>query len=464
MWVKSGGYMMIKQVNARVDLTEGSILKKLIIFTIPMFLGNLFQQFYNLTDALIVGNFASNEAFAAISSTGSFIFLLVGFFNGIAMGASVVISKYVGAKDVNNIKKSIHTVFAFGLVASIMATIIGLIITPYILTWMDTPKSVFPKSLTYLSIYFGGVSTVIIYNVCMGIMRATGDSKHPLYYLIISSIINVVLDLLFVAVFNFGIAGAAIATIIAQGISCYLCIKRLVKLEDETRLILKEVKFHKGIINETLIIGLPTGFQNSIISIGNIVIQTNINSFGPNAMSGYGAYARIEGFAFLPISCMSMALTTFVSQNLGARQYQRAKRGALLGTLLSVTLAELIGLTIMFNSQSLLNLFIDKEDAIAFGIIHANISSLFFFLLAFSHCASGILRGCGKSLIPMFTMLAFWCVIRVTYVTITIQYFPVFQTISWAYPLTWSLSSLVFIIVLLSTDWVHGLEKRMKTV
>jgi putative MATE family efflux protein len=459
---------MLKQMNARVDLTEGSILKKLIIFSIPMFLGNLFQQFYNLSDALIVGKFADNNAFAAISSTGSFIFLLVGFFMGIAMGASVVISKFVGAKDPENTKKAIHTVFAFGIVASILATVIGVVLTPYILTWMDTPKSVYPDSFAYLTIYFGGVSTIIMYNVCMGIMRATGDSAYPLYYLIISSIINVLLDLLFVAVFSMGVAGAAIATIISQGISCVLCIIRMCRMDDETRLVFKEIKFHKGMLRDTIMIGLPTGLQNSIISIGNIVIQTNINSFGPNAMSGQGAYAKIEGFGFIPITCMSMALTTFISQNLGAKQYKRAKRGALIGTLLAVGMAQVIGLTIMFLAEPLLRLFIDDADSISYGLIHANIASMFFFLLAFSHCASGILRGCGKAMIPMFTMLSFWCVLRVIYVTVTIQYIPKFQTISWAYPLTWSLSSLVFIIILLFTDWVHGLEKKtvktLKTV
>ena len=447
-------------MDARVDLTEGSILKKLIIFIIPMFIGNLFQQLYNLSDALIIGNFADNNAFAAVTSTGSFIFMLIGFFNGIAMGASVVISKYIGAKDKENTKKSIHTVAAFGIVASILATVIGLVLTPYILVWMDTPKGVYPEALAYLSIYFGGVSTVVIYNVCMGIMRASGDSTHPLYYLIISSILNVLLDLLFVAVFDFGVAGAAVATVISQGVSCVLSIIRLVRLKDETRLIIKEIKFHQGMLKQTLLIGLPTGLQNSIISIGNLVVQTNINSFGPFAMSGYGAYAKIEGFAFLPITCMSMGLTTFVSQNLGAKKYKRAKKAAIMGTTLSVIIAQLIGLVLMLSSNSLLRLFIDEEEAISYGMTQAKIVSMFFFLLAFSHCASGILRGCGKSLVPMFTMLAFWCGVRVTYVTIAIKYFPVFKTISWAYPITWSLSSIVFIIILLTTDWVHGLEDK----
>lgn len=451
---------MLKKLNARIDLTEGSIIKKLIIFTIPIFLGNLFQQFYNLADAIIVGKFADDEAFAAISSTGSFIFLLVGFFNGIAMGASVIISKYVGAKDKENIKKSIHTVFAFGILASIVATIIGVVLTPFILNWMNTPKNVYPHSFTYLVIYFGGVTTVIMYNICMGIMRATGDSTRPLIYLIISSILNVVLDLLFVAVFKWGIAGAAFATVVAQAVSCILSISYLVRLQDETRLVFKDIRFYPGILGQTVIVGLPTGLQNSLISIGNLVVQSNINSFGSNAMSGQGAYSKIEGFVFLPISCISMALTTYVSQNLGARKLKRAKQGALIGTIICLALAQLIGVTLFFNTRHLLRIFIDDTNSISYGVIHGKITSLFFFLLAFSHCASGILRGCGRSIFPMLTMLSFWCVIRVIYVTIALKYVYEFYMISWAYPLTWTLSSVVLLIIILKIDWLKGFENK----
>lgn len=451
---------MLKRLDARVDLTEGSIIKKLIVFAIPIFLGNLFQQFYNLADAIIIGKFAHDDAFAAITSTGSFIFLLIGFFNGIAIGASVIISKYVGAKDKENIKKAIHTVFAFGILSSIIATIIGLALTPFILHWMNTPKNVYPHSFAYLMIYFGGVTTIIMYNICMGIMRATGDSTRPLVYLIISSLLNVLFDLLFVAVFKWGIAGAAIATVIAQAVSCILSISYLTKLKDETRLVFKDIKFYPGILSQTIIVGLPTGLQNSLISIGNIVVQSNINSFGSNAMSGQGAYSKIEGFVFLPISCISMALTTYVSQNLGARKVKRARQGAILGTTICLILAQLIGVTLFFNARNLLRIFIEDVNSISYGIIHGKITSLFFFLLAFSHCASGILRGCGKSIFPMLTMLSFWCVVRVIYVTIALRFVPKFYMISWAYPLTWFLSSTVLLIILLKTNWMKGFENK----
>lgn len=443
----------------KVDLTEGPIWRQLILFAIPMFWGNLFQQCYNLADALIIGNFSSNDAFAAVSSAGNLTFLLIGFFNGISMGAGVVIARYVGAKEPEAIEKSIHTCFAMGIAASAAATVLGLLLVPRLLVWMGTPDSVLPESLTYFRIYFGGVATVIMYNICMGIMRAAGDSTHPLYYLILSSILNVVLDLILVAGLHLGVAGAAVATVFSQGVSCLLCIIQMCRLTDETRLIPAKIRFDSFMLKQIIRIGLPSGVQNSIISVGNVVVQANINSFGSAAMSGQGAYAKIEGLVFLPITCMAMALTTFISQNLGARKYDRAKKGAFFGTICAMTLAEIIGIVLLVASPVLLSLFIEEEESIAYGIIHARTVSLFFFLLAFSHCASGILRGCGKSFVPMITMLLFWCGVRVIYVTIAIQIVRKFQTISWAYPITWSLSSVVFLIFLLRTDWVHGFDE-----
>ncbi len=443
-----------------VTLMEGSIAKGMFSFAIPMFLGQLLQQLYNLADAWVVGNFADNDAFAAVSSAGSLTFLIVGFFNGIGIGGGVVISRYFGAGNKEYVERSVHTNVLFGLIASVLSTIVGLLFVPQLLVWMKTPPSVLPESLTYFKIYFAGVATVILYNICMSIMRALGDSMHPLYYLIFSSILNVVLDLLFVAVFHWGVGGAAIATVIAQGLSTLLCIFRMCKSTGYMHLDFRKLKWHKGIMGEVIRQGLPTGIQNSVISIGNMVVQTNINLFGSYAMSGYGAYAKIEGFVFLPITSMSMTLPTFISQNLGARKYERAKKGALFGILSGVVMAELFGLLFFAGAPYALRLFVDTPEAVAFGEIQAKTVSLFFFLLAFSHCAAGVLRGCGKSIVPMITMLLFWCGVRVTYVTQAVKLIPEFQTISFAYPLTWSLSSIVFFVFLLKSDWTHYYEKH----
>lgn len=443
-----------------VDLTQGSIIKGIIQFALPLFMGQLLQQFYNMADAWVVGNYADNDAFAAVSSGGSLTFLIIGFFNGIAIGGGVIISRYFGAKDDKMVQKAIHTNFLFGILSSILATVAGLILIPGLLQMMKTPASVMPHSLSYFRIYFAGVSTVILYNICMSIMRALGDSLHPLYYLILSSLVNVALDLLLVAGFHQGVKGAAVATVLAQGLSVALCLKRMCREEDEIiRLDFRKLHFHKDVMAEVICQGLPTGIQNAVISVGNIVIQSNINAFGAYAISGQGAYAKIEGFVFLPIMSMSMVLPTFISQNLGAREYGRAKKGAVFGILSGMILAEMIGVIFYIWAPYALQFFVDSKEAVEYGVIHSRIVAPFFFLLAFSHCAAGVMRGCGKAFVPMVTMLLFWCGVRIVYVTMAVKEFPVFQTVSWAYPLTWTLSSVTFLIALFMLDWVHAFEK-----
>lgn len=450
----------MEQKKQSVSLTEGSISRGILAFAIPLFLGQLLQQLYNMADAWVVGNFADNDAFAAVSLSTYMSFLIIGFFNGIAVGGGVVISRYYGAGNKEMLQKAIHTNFLFAIVSSVVSTIVGLLLVPYILVWMKTPDSVMPDALVYFRIYFAGVSTVIFYNVCMAIMRALGDSLHPLYYLILSSILNVVLDLIFVAGFGWGVGGAAFATVISQGISAVLCIVRMCRMSDETRLDWRMLRFHRDILAQVLRQGMPSGIQNSMTTIGNLVVQTNINGFGAYAISGHGAYMKIEGLVFLPIMSMSMALPTFISQNLGARQHDRAKKGAVFGIIAGMAMAEATGILIFFGVSHFLRLFVDTPEAISFGTIHGKTVALFFFLLAFSHCAAGVLRGCGKSFIPMVTMLLFWCGFRIVYVTAAVQKFPVFQTISWAYPLTWGLSSVVFLFFLLRGDWVHAYDRE----
>lgn len=443
------------------SLTQGPIARCILSFALPLFFGQLLQQLYNLADAWVLGNFATNEAFAAVSSGGSLTFLIIGFFSGTAVGGGVVISRYYGAGDEENVVRAIHTNFLFGIIASVLSTVAGLLLVPRLLVLMNTPELVLPHSLTYFQIYFGGVFTVILYNICMAIMQSLGDSLHPLYYLMVSSMLNMALDLLFVAVFQWGVAGAAAATVLTQGFSFLLCLWRMCRLKDYTRLDFRKLRLYPGILSQVLRQGLPTGVQNAVISVGNIAVQSNINAFGQYAMSGHGAYAKIEGLVFLPISSLSMALPTFISQNLGARQYDRAKKGAAFGILSGMALAELVGVAFLFAAPPALRFFVDDAQAIQFGAIHARVVAPFFFLLAFSHCAAGVLRGCGKSFVPMATMLAFWCCVRVAYVTLAVRAFPVFQTISWAYPLTWSLSSVVLLLFLLKSDWLHAFDIGM---
>lgn len=442
--------------SASKDLTEGSVWRGLLAFAVPVFLGQTLQQLYNIADAWVVGNFGSNNAFAAVSSSGSFIFLIIGFFNGVSVGGGVIISRYFGAKDGKNVSSAIHTNFLFGLLASVGATVAGFLMVPYILRWMQTPAEVLPESLTYFRIYFAGVSTVIMYNICMSIMRALGDSIRPLFYLAVSSVLNVALDLLFVVVFRWGVMGAAVATVFSQGVSMALCIAKMCREEENIRLDFRKLKLDGKMMGDVLTQGLPAGIQNSVISVGNIVVQTNINSFGAYAMSGIGAYQKIEGFVFLPIMSMAMALPTFISQNLGAGRPERAKKGAVFGIVSGMVTAEAVGVVFYLWCPLALRIFVDSKEAIAFGTIHARTVSLFFFLLAFSHCAAGVLRGCGKAFIPMATMLTFWCGVRIVYVTSALRICHVFNLLPWAYPLTWGCSAVIFLVFLMKSDWTHS--------
>lgn len=441
-------------------MTEGSIYKKIVKFAVPIFLGNLFQQLYNIVDSLIVGNFLGKEALGAISSTGSLIFLLVGLVGGIFSGAGVVISRYFGAKDHDNVEKAIHTTVGFGLVAGLALTVLGSILAPQILKIMGTPESVFPNAVIYVRIYFGGILTVILYNTASGIFQAVGDSKRPLYFLIVSSITNVVLDLLFVVGFKMGIGGAALATVIAQALSAFLAFRHLMTTKGVYKVSVKKITLCPWMLRQILQLGIPSGIQNSVIALANMVVQSNINAFDATAVAGCGAYSRIEGFVFIPITSFAMSMTVFIGQNLGAGEYERAKKGTYFGIAVSTLLAEAIGIIFFLAAPVLVGMFNRDPEVIAYGTLQARTIALFFFLLAFSHCVAGILRGAGKSIVPMFVMLACWCVIRVIYVTVATHYIPDIQVIFWAYPLTWSLSSIIFLIYYLKSDWLHTFANK----
>lgn len=434
-------------------MTEGKINSKIIKFALPIFWGNLFQQLYNMVDAVVVGNFVGKDALAAISSTGSLIFLLVGFFGGLFGGCGVVISRCFGAKDDENVKKAVGNTVGFGIVAGIILTLIGTLLTPYILKLMGTPDKVFSDAVTYIKTYFLGIIFIVMYNTASGIFQAVGDSKHPLFYLIISSITNVALDLLFVGYFNMGVQGAAIATVIAQATSVILAYYRLITINDIYKVNFKKIRFDKPILSEMLKVGLPSGIQNSVIALANLVVQSNINSFGSIAMAGCGSYSKIEGFAFIPITSFAMSMTTFVSQNLGAKEYERAKKGSKFGIITACIIAESIGIIFYIFAPILISLFGKDPSVIEIGTLQARTIAPFYFLLAFSHVIAGIMRGAGKSTIPMFVMLSFWCVIRVTYITIATQFINNIRVVFWAYPLTWTLSSTVFLYCYLKTNW-----------
>jgi putative MATE family efflux protein len=378
------------------SMTQGTIWKQMVIFALPIFFSNLFQQLYNAADSLIVGNFLGSEALAAVSSSGNLIFMMIGLFNGIALGAGVVISRYFGAQDHENLRIAIHTDVAFGLIMSVILTVLGVVLAPFILELMGTPETVMPESLKYFRVYFAGALGLVMYNIFVGILQSLGDSKHPLYYLIISSLINIVLDYVLIAWFEMGVEAAAFATILSQFVSAFLCMRLLHKSQESYQLSFREVRINKEMLKEILRNGIPSGIQNSITGVANVVVQSNINAFGAMAMAGCGAYSKIEGFAFLPIMSFNNAITTFVGQNLGARQEKRAQKGAIFGIVCSVVIAEMIGIgTVLFANQLIL-LFDNNPEVISFGVARSQIAGFFFCLLAFTHAISAVKRGAGQ--------------------------------------------------------------------
>lgn len=445
--------------SARVNMLEGPIWKGLIAFAAPIFLGNLFQQLYNTADTLIVGNFLGKEALAAVGSSANLIQLMIGFLQGISMGAGVLIAKSYGAKDMKSLQRAIHTAVAFGVLGGLLLMAVGVGLTPTILRWMDTPPDVLPESIAYFRTFFCGALAMSLYNISTGILQNVGDSRHPLYYLIISSVINVVLDLVFVGVLGFGVASAALATVISQFVSAVLCLRQLVTTTDVYRVELRKVRLHPDTFRDVLRFGLPSGVQGSVISLANVMVQANINAFGSNAMAGCGAHSKIEGFVFLPVACFTMGLSTFVGQNLGAKQHDRVRQGSRFGMICCLLMAEVIGVLMYVFAPQLISLFNQDPDVIAFGVMQSRTVTLFYFLLAMSHCLTGIMRGAGKATVPMLVMLASWCLFRVAYITVMVNWIPDIRVVFSAYPVTWTISTAILLIYYLKADWIHTFDR-----
>ncbi len=443
-----------------MNMATGNVRRVMLSFALPVFLSQLFQQLYNAADSLIVGNLLGKQALAAVSSSASLLQLLTSLMIGIALGAGVVISRYFGAGEDKNVSDAIHTTVAFGLVAGVAMTVFGVLLSPVLLRWMGTAPDVLQGSIAYFRNYFLGSVAVMLYNVFTGIMNALGDSRRPLYYLIVSSVLNVVLDLLFIGVFHFGVGSAATATAISQAASALLCYLHLRKPGTVYQLRLRSIRFHRGLMGEVIRMGLPTGIQNSVIAIGNVTVQSYINSFGSDAMAACGTYSKLQGFAFLPITSFALALTTFVSQNLGAKEYARAKQGARFGILLTIITAEIIGVLVRLTAPVLVGLFNSDPTVVHIAVTQSRIESLFYCLLAFSHAVAGVCRGAGKATVPMLVMLSVWCLLRIVFISIAMSIVHDYRILFWAYPLTWFISSSIFLLYYLKSDWVHGYDPR----
>lgn len=441
--------------NEKGLMTKGVIWKQILWFSLPLLLGNLFQQLYNTVDSIVVGQTIGSNALAAVGSSNPIINLLVSFFMGLSVGASVIISQSFGAQDKDRLHKAVHTSIALAIVGGLILMVVGILLTPLILTWVGTPPEVMDGSKLYLRIYFAGILGVVIYNIGSGILRAIGDSKTPLYFLIASALTNIVLDLVFVIALQMGVAGVAWATTISQALSGILILIVLSRTDEAYRLVFREIRFDSSSLKQIIKIGLPSGLQNAVISFSNVIVQSNINSFGPSAMAGCGSYTKIDGFAILPIMSFSMAMTTFIGQNMGANEYERVNKGAKIGLLMCCGTAVVISGILLLFAPNFLRVFSNEEDVIYYGTYMLRSVAPGYIFLAVSHALSGTLRGAGKTLVPMVIMIATWCIMRMTWI---ITLMPVYQDIYVVfsgYVVTWFSSALIIFIYYKKGHWLQ---------
>jgi len=449
---------MSKLQKKSVDMTTGSITKHLITFAAPLLLGHIFQQLYNAVDSVVVGNYVGKEALAAVGSVGPIINILIGFFSGLALGAGVVISQYYGAHEDGRVHDAVQTTVLLVLLLCIGTTVIGVAFTPMMLRFMKTPADVFQESADYLRIYFLGVSGLMLYNMGSGILRAVGDSRRPLYYLIVSAVINTVLDLVFVAVFDWGIAGAAYATVIAQGVSAILVMGALTRTRENYRVIWSHLKLDRLMMKKIFRIGMPTAIQSAVTAFSNVFVQSYINRFGSACMAGWTAYNKIDAFAVLPMQMVSMAATTFVGQNIGAGNLKRAKEGTKKAMLISYIGTIIPLIVVMIFAEQFIALFNREQEVLEYGTLFIRMISPFFLVSVINHVYSGSMRGAGETKVPTYIMLSSFVVFRQIYLAVSCALTDSILVVSLGYPVGWCLCSALMALYYKSGKWRASIE------
>ena len=437
-------------------ITEGVIWKQLLIFFFPIMLGTFFQQLYNTVDAVIVGQYVGKEALAAVGgSTGTLINLLVGFFVGLSSGATVIISQYYGAYRPAETSLAVHTATALGIAGGLGFMVVGLIVSPLALTVMSTPADIFDHALSYIRIYFLGMVFNLVYNMGAGILRAVGDSKRPLYFLIFSTLLNVLLDLLFVVALNLGVNGAAIATILCQAVSAVLVMYILMRSDDVYRVRLRDIRFSLPILRDIVRIGLPAGLQSVIYNVSNIIVQATINSFDTNVIAAWTANGKIDGIFWMIMGAFGTATTTFSGQNFGAQKYDRIRRCVRVCGLMAFGAAALISTVVLVFGPLIFRIFTSDEGVIESGmqIIHA--LAPFYFTYVCVEVISGTVRGAGDSFWPMIITCFGVCVGRILWILFVVPQYHTIEMLVWGYPISWALTSVLFIIYYLQGGWLR---------
>ncbi|MEG0077218.1 MATE family efflux transporter [Anaerorhabdus sp.] len=419
-------------------MTTGSIWKRILFFAIPLLLGNLFQLLYNTVDSVVVGQYVGKTALAAVGASNPLINLIIGFFMGVAVGAGVIVGRHFGANRKEELGVTVHTFVTFSLIFGVVLMIIGYFMSPIFLEWMKTPADVLPQAVEYLQIYFLGVIFVTIYNAGTGILQAIGDSKRPLYFLGVASIINIILDLLFVRSFNMGVAGVAWATLIAQAISAILVLVVLLMSKESYQLRLNKLRIHIPTLIQIVKIGIPSGLQNMIVSFSNVVVQSYVNNFGAAAIAGFSSANKFDNFIALPINSFALAITTFSAQNMGALKFDRVKKGVNTTIIMGIISVIVLGVPLWMFADIAVEIFSREADVIAAGASMIRIMIPFYFALTFHQVYSGALRAGGYTIVPMLTSIISFVFLRQIYLSIAMPIFNHIDIVAWGYSLTWT--------------------------
>jgi len=457
--MKGGDHTVRK---SSINLTTGNITKQILIFALPIFIGQLFQTLYNSVDAIVVGNAVGTTALAAVSASADISHLLVGFFTGLSTGAGVLFSRSFGAGDHKKLHDAIHTALTFSLILGVLMAGIGILISPLLLRIVDCPADVYDEALLYLRVYLVGVLFTALYNVGSGVLRAVGDSKNPLYFLIISSVSNIILDVVLVVLIPLGVAGAALATVGSQFVSVFLVFRKMLRTDDVYKLVLKDLHIDRKLLLEVLDLGLPAAIQVSLTAISNLFVTRYINSFGAAAMAGIGAGKKIDRFAGMVAQSLGLATSTFVGQNIGAGKARRAFQGIRVCLIAGFSYVAVVGSAIYFNADTLARIFTSDPDAISYGVAMITTMIPFYFCQAFNQIIANAVRGFGKSRVVMFCSVGGMIVCRQIFLAISMNINWSVYNIYYGYPLGWACAALfVFIYYLFAIRRKYKDEARL---
>lgn len=438
-----------------VLMTEGGIFKNLLFFATPLILGNLLQQMYNAVDSIIVGNYVGSNALAAVGAGASLIYLLIAFSLGASVGAGVIVSQYLGAKEKEGVHKAVHTAMTISIILGLILTAGGILFSRKLLAMMNTPAEILDDAACYLRIYSCGLIFNVVYNMAAGILNAAGNSRRSLMYLAAAAVVNIFMDLLLIAGLKIGVAGAAIATNFSQAISCILALWFLFRVPADYRISLKSLRIHKAMALRIIQIGLPTGIQNMVISFSNILIQASINQYGATAVAGFSAYLKIDGFNILPVLSFSMAITTFIGQNYGAGKYDRMKKGMWVTLLMGIVYTVLTGILLLTFSGQIMRLFSEDVGVIAYGQTAMRYFCPFYWILAILHSLAGTVRGTGKSIPPMVVLLVSLCLFRIVWIQLVLPYYTSIEGIFILYPVSWLVGAVLMILYTWKGKWIE---------